>query len=77
MWTEFFPVLVMFYTLAVLVQLSNTKKLRLSILPAMAGLAWRVATRYEYAPSQEDGYNWYSFAVCVSTASCYIESRSR
>ena len=35
MLTEFVPVLVLFYTLAVLVQLPNTRVLRLSALVAM------------------------------------------
>ncbi|KAI0310851.1 membrane bound O-acyl transferase family-domain-containing protein [Amylostereum chailletii] len=64
--TEFYPVLCAFYVLAVLVQLPDTRKIRLAILVPMAALAWRAATKYEYAPSMpvEDGYNIYSFAIC-------------
>lgn len=65
-YTEFAPVLAFFYILAVLVQLPNTRKIRLAILPVMGTMAWRVSTRYDYDPSPEPGYNWYSFAICVS-----------
>ncbi|KAI0267676.1 membrane bound O-acyl transferase family-domain-containing protein [Gloeopeniophorella convolvens] len=64
MLTEFVPVLLSFYLLAALVQLPNTRVLRLSILPAMSMLAWRVSTRYDYDGSDEPGYNWLSMSVC-------------
>lgn len=62
---QFFPVLILFYLLAVLVQLPGTRVLRLSILPAIGMLAWRVCTRYDFDGSDEPGYNWTSMTVCV------------
>lgn len=63
-YAEFLPVLLLWYTLGVLVQIPNTRKLRLSILAVIGALAWRVATRYDYDPSPEPGNNWVSFSVC-------------
>lgn len=65
---EFLPVLLIWYALGVLVQLPNTRKLRLAILPVMAVIAWRAGTRYDYDPSPEPGNNWISYSVCVSTS---------
>jgi hypothetical protein len=65
MLTEFFPVIIFFYALAVLVQLPNTRVLRLSTLVAMGLLAWRVCTKYDFDGSDEPGYNWTSMTVCV------------
>lgn len=65
MLTEFVPVLGFFYVLAVLVQLPNTRVLRLGVLIAMGTLAWRVSTRYDFDGSKEPGYNLYSMTVCV------------
>jgi hypothetical protein len=62
---QIFPVLILFYVLAVLVQLPGTRVLRLSILPAIGMLAWRVCTRYDFDGSDEPGYNWTSMTVCV------------
>jgi hypothetical protein len=62
----YIPVLLLFYTLAVLVQLRNTRVLRLSILLAMGMLAWRFSTRYNFDGSDEPGYNLSSMTVCVS-----------
>jgi hypothetical protein len=69
MLTEFVPVLALFYTLAVLVQLPNTRVLRLSVLVAMGTLAWRVSTRYNFDGSDEPGYNLGSMTVCVRSVS--------
>ena len=74
MLTEFVPVLVLFYTLAVLVQLPNTRVLRLSILVAMGTLAWRVSTRYNFDGSDEPGYNLGSMTVCVRSASSFSDT---
>jgi hypothetical protein len=63
--TQFVPVLLLFYILGVLVQLPNTRSIRLSILPVMATLAWRVATRYNFDESDEPGRNLTSMTVCV------------
>jgi hypothetical protein len=65
MFGEFVPVLALFYILAVLVQLPNTRVLRLSVLVAMGMLAWRVSTRYDYDGSDEPGHNLSSMTVCV------------
>lgn len=65
MLTEFVPVLALFYVLAVLVQLPNTRVIRLGVLTAMGTLAWRVSTRYDFDGSDEPGYNLYSMTVCV------------
>lgn len=65
MLTEFVPVLGFFYVLAVLVQLPNTRVIRLGVLTAMGTLAWRVSTRYDFDGSEEPGYNLYSMTVCV------------
>ncbi|KAI9463330.1 membrane bound O-acyl transferase family-domain-containing protein [Lactarius psammicola] len=64
MLTQFVPVLLLFYILGVLVQLPNTRAIRLSILPVMGTLAWRVCTRYNFDGSDEPGYNWTSLTVC-------------
>lgn len=64
---EFGPVLLLFYILAVLVQLPNTRVLRLSILPAMGILSWRYCTRYNFDGSDEPGYNLGSMTTCVSS----------
>ena len=64
--------LLLFYALAVLVQLPNTRVLRLSILPAMGMLAWRVCTRYDFDESDEPGYNWTSMTVCVRQLICLV-----
>ncbi|KAF8486170.1 membrane bound O-acyl transferase family-domain-containing protein [Russula ochroleuca] len=64
MFGEFVPVLALFYILAVLVQLPNTRVLRLSVLVAMGMLAWRVSTRYDYDGSDEPGHNLSSMTVC-------------
>ena len=69
MLTEFVPILALFYTLAVLVQLPNTRLLRLSVLVAMGTLAWRVSTRYNFDGSDEPGYNVGSMTVCVRSVS--------
>ncbi len=71
MLTEFVPVLALFYTLAVLVQLPNTRVLRLSVLVAMGTLAWRVSTRYNFDGSDEPGYNLNSMSVCVRSVSYF------
>ncbi|KAH9972136.1 hypothetical protein BGW80DRAFT_396534 [Lactifluus volemus] len=63
---QFFPVLILFYVLAVLVQLPGTRVLRLSILPAIGMLAWRVCTRYDFDGSDEPGYNWTSMTWFLS-----------
>lgn len=65
MLTQFVPVLLLFYVLGVLVQLPNTRAIRLSILPVMGTLAWRVCTRYNFDGSDEPGHNWTSMTVCV------------
>jgi hypothetical protein len=62
-------VLALFYTLGVLVQLPNTRVLRLSILVLMGTLAWRVSTRYNFDGSDEPGYNLGSMTVCVRSVS--------
>lgn len=64
---EFVHVLALFYALAVLVQLPNTRVLRLSVLLAMGMLAWRVSTRYDYdGPDRDEpGHNLSSMTVCV------------
>jgi hypothetical protein len=66
---EFGPLLLLFYILAVLVQLPNTRVLRLSILPAMGILSWRYCTRYNFDGSDEPGYNLGSMTTCVSQSS--------
>jgi hypothetical protein len=71
---EFFPVLALFYTLAVLVQLPNTRVLRLSVLFAMGTLAWRVSTRYNFDGSDEPGYNVGSMTVCVRSFSSFSDT---
>jgi hypothetical protein len=71
---EFVPVLALFYTLAVLVQLPSTRVLRLSILVAMGTLAWRVSTRYNFDGSDEPGHNVGSMTVCVRPASSSSET---
>ena len=63
MLTEFVPVLALFYALAVLVQLPNTRVLRLSVLAATGTLAWRVSTRYDFDGSDEPGYNLTNMTV--------------
>lgn len=67
--TEFVPVLALFCTLAVLVQVPNTRVLRLSVLVAMGTLAWRVSTRFNFDGSDEPGYNLGSMTVCVRSVS--------
>ena len=80
--TEFLPILILWYALGVLVQLPNTRRLRLAILPVMGVMAWRVGTRYHYDPSPEPGNNWISYSVCVSfsysikVSRAYSEARS-
>lgn len=69
MLTEFVPVLALFYALAVLVQLPNTRVLRLSVLVSMGTLAWRVSTRYNFDGSDEPGYNLSSMSFCVRSVS--------
>ncbi|KAI0042863.1 hypothetical protein FA95DRAFT_511623 [Auriscalpium vulgare] len=64
-YTEFAPWLLGFYTLAVLVQLPNTRTLRMGVLAVMVALGWHLATAYEYAEMPvKAGDNWVSFTVC-------------
>ena len=74
MLTEFVPVLALFYTLAVLVQLPNTRVLRLNVLVTMGTLAWRVSTRYNFDSSDEPGYNLGSMTVCVGSVSSFSDT---
>ena len=66
--------LAFFYTLAVLVQLPNTRILRLSALVAMGTLAWRVSTRYNFDKSDEPGHNLGSMTVCVRSHSSFSDT---
>jgi len=74
MLTEFVPVLALFYALAVLVQLPNTRVLRLSTLVAMGTVAWRLSTRYNFDGSDEPGYNLGSMTVCVRSISSFSDT---
>ena len=74
MLTEFVPVLALFYTLAVLVQLPNTRVLRLSVLAAMGTLAWKLSTRYNFDGSDEPGHNLGSMTICVRSVSSFSDT---
>ncbi|KAH8980901.1 hypothetical protein EDB92DRAFT_1805522, partial [Lactarius akahatsu] len=55
MLTQFVPVLLLFHILGILLQLPNTRAIRLSILPVMRTLARRVSTRYDFDGTDEIG----------------------
>ncbi|KAI0310853.1 membrane bound O-acyl transferase family-domain-containing protein [Amylostereum chailletii] len=54
---DLLPLFLAYYGLAVLVQLPNTRKLRLVVLPPVLVVAWRIGTQYCYPPSPADVYN--------------------
>ncbi|THH17358.1 hypothetical protein EW146_g3436 [Bondarzewia mesenterica] len=68
---EIFPVFVMFYALAVLVQLPNTRTIRLSILPALLGLSYRAVTRYDTSVPGDYGYDYNNLSFgCFTIFMC-------
>ncbi|KZV65528.1 hypothetical protein PENSPDRAFT_689775 [Peniophora sp. CONT] len=64
-YAEILPILLLWYLLGVLVQLPNTRKLRLAVLPIIAGMSWQAGTRYNYNPSPQPGNTSGHLLGCV------------
>ncbi|ETW78170.1 hypothetical protein HETIRDRAFT_479381 [Heterobasidion irregulare TC 32-1] len=69
---EVIPILLILYSLAVLVQLPNTKTARLSLLPIIVSLSYRVITKYDTAaPFDDPGYTYHNLAFgCFTIFLC-------